>query len=48
MPVGCIIANRNLALSAERTGTKEDKGSTMMLSTYVAAVVDEKPNLRMK
>jgi len=27
----CTIANRHLVLSVKRTGTKEDKGSTMML-----------------
>jgi len=29
------IANRHLALSAKRTGTKEDKGSTMMLAMWL-------------
>jgi len=28
----CDITNRHLALSAKRTGTKEDNGSTMMLA----------------
>ena len=46
-PVGShsIIANQHLALSAKRTGTKEDKGSTMM---HVAAAVDENSCLGMK
>jgi len=35
--VGSHFTNQHLALSVKRAGTKEDKGSTMML--VVAAVV---------
>jgi len=33
------ITNRHLALSAKRTGTKEDKGSTMMLTMWLRRLV---------
>jgi len=31
----CAITNHGLVLSAKRTGTKEDKGSTMMLAMWL-------------
>ena len=38
----CAIANRLLAMSAKRTETKEDEGSTMMLAMWLLWLVTKR------
>jgi len=38
-PVGSHFTNQHLALSAKRTGTREDKGSTMMPCMWLLQLV---------